>query len=218
MSRPLPKVDLPTLSIKDSQVISGKKVFGAAAMVGLAASSVSTNASMASPETHRAAIGQGTSRHASPSGRAVSAFAAYLASLGSQDQVSKEGLERATSLALTPISSGARYRSDDVGAGWHYIVEYFAGTKALQRAAVLQFVNEHDENAGMSPVCDVEFQVVRSMLIEGGYKESESLGEIGNFLAWDYSKNDITISLVPQATIGTGNQRRDCIRSIRMFG
>jgi len=157
-------------------------------------------------------------KRASSTGRVVSAFATYLASLASQDQVSKEGLERGTSLMLAPISTGARYLSNDVGGGWHYIVEYFAGTKTIQRTAFLLIVNENNENADFSPVCDVEFDAVRSILIKGGYKEHESLGEIGNFLAWEYSKNDITISLLPQATVDTVSQRRDCIRSIRMLG
>lgn len=155
---------------------------------------------------------------ASTTGRVVSAFAMYLSSLASQDQVSKEGLERGTSLVLAPISTGARYRSDDVGGGWHYIVEYFAGTKTIQRAAVLLFVNENNENADFSPVCDAEFDAVRSILIKGGYIEHESLGEIGNFLAWEYLKNDITVSLLPQTTVGAASQRRDCIRSIRVLG
>jgi hypothetical protein len=206
------------LSIKESPVISGKNALGVAAVAGLALSSGMATGRTTAPEVHQAAMGQASAPQVSSSGQVVAAFATYLAGLESQDQISTDGLERGTMLTLTPDASGARYRSGDVGGGWHYFVDYFAGTKTIQRAAILQFVNEHDEYADMSPICGVDFEVVRKILVQGGYSEGESLGEIGNFLAWEYSKNDITISLVLQATPGQRSQRRTCIRSIRTLG
>jgi hypothetical protein len=199
-------------------VISGKKALSVAAVASFAMSWGMAAESMSAPHVHQAAIKQASAPQVSSPGRVVAAFATYLAGLESQDQISREGLQRATALKLTPNSSGARYRSDDVGGGWHYFVDYFAGTKTIQRAAILQFVNEHDEYADMSPVCGVNFEAVRKTLLQSGYSERESLGEIGNFLAWVYSKHDITISLVPQATPGPGSQVRTCIRSIRTLG
>jgi type IV secretion system protein VirD4 len=217
-SRLLPKIDIPTLSIKESTVISGKKVLGVAAVAGLAVSSGMAAGSTFAPQAPQADMAHASAPQGSSSDQVLAAFATYLAGLESQDQISKAGLERGMALTLTPNSSGARYRSGDVGGGWYYFVDYFAGTKTIRRAAIFQFVNEHHEYTDMSPACSVEFGAVRRILVRGGYQERESLGEIGNFLAWEYTKNDITISLVPQATPGPGNQTRTCIRSIRTLG
>jgi hypothetical protein len=167
---------------------SAKRALSVAAIAGLSMSSGVSSGSAAS--THppvQTRIESGA--HDVPStATLVAAFVRYLAGLRAQDEVSKDVLEHAVGLHMAPISSGARYRSDDVGGGWNVFVDYFAGTKTIRPAAVLQFINEHDEYADMSPVCGTEFEAVRAILMQGGYTERESLGEIGNFQAWEYSR------------------------------
>jgi hypothetical protein len=48
--------------------------------------------------------------------------------------------------------------------------------------------------------------------------EREEIGEIGNFLGWYYIRDDIVVSLVPQATEGPGDEPVLCVRSIRTTG
>lgn len=199
-------------------MVSAKKAFNIAAVAGLSISSGMASSAAASTHAPVQTPTEAGAHEVQSTATLVAAFVRYLAGLRAQDEISGECLEHAIGPHMAPISSGARYRSDDVGGGWYVFVDYFAGTKTIRPAAVLQFINEHDEYADMSPVCGTEFEAVRAILTQGGYRERESLGEIGNFQAWEYSKGDITISLLPQATRGPVGYTRTCIRTIRTLG
>lgn len=199
-------------------MISGKKVLGAAAMAGLA---ISASASPRAPAANMPVKAQehaGTRGPNQPASAVVARFAGYLTTLQTPSDITREGVEHGTSLQLSSIDSGARYRSSELGGGWHYFVEYFSGTKTVERNVTLEFVNEHDEYANMSPVCGTDANAVRKVLKQAGYEERESVGEIGNFLGWEYIRNNILISLVPQATAGGDGESHLCIRSIRTTG
>lgn len=218
-SRLLPKADVPTLSIKESHMISGKKVLGAAAVAGLAMSAAAFGQHASAGDAPVPAQEKVNVRGSDKSAASVvTQFAGYLTTLRNPEDITKEGLERGTSVPLGPIDSGARYRSDELGGGWHYFVEYFSGTKTIERNAALEFVNEHDEYANMSPVCGTDANEVRKALKQAGYEERESVGEIGNFLGWEYIRNNILISLVPQATVDGDGKAHLCVRSIRTTG
>lgn len=148
----------------------------------------------------------------------VANFTDYLTTLHAPSDISSEGLERGTSLRFRSLDSGARYVSGGLGGGWNIVVEYFSGTISIERNVSMEFVNDHDEYANMSPVCGTDANVVRKMLKHAGYEEREEIGEIGNFLGWYYIRDDIVVSLVPQATEGPGDEPVLCVRSIRTTG
>jgi hypothetical protein len=190
-----------------------------AALAGLVMSSAApgqhTSAANAPKPTEETVPVRGSDRSAAS---VVKQFAGYLTTLRDPADITKEGLERGTSVRLGAIDSGARYRSDELGGGWYYFVDYFSGTKTIERNAAVQFVNDHNEYANMSPVCGTDANTVRKTLKQAGYEERESVGEIGDFLGWEYIRDNIFISLVPQVTVDGDGKAHLCVRSIRTSG
>jgi hypothetical protein len=138
--------------------------------------------------------------------------------LHAPSDISGEGLVRGTSLRFRSRGSGARYVSGGLGGGWNIVIEYFSGTESIERNVSMQFVNDHNEYASKSPVCGTGANVVCKMLKHAGYEDREEIGEIGNFLGWNYIRHGIVISLIPHATEGPGDEPALCARSIRTTG
>lgn len=142
-------------------------------------------------------------------------FLALLAGLESRDQLSLDRIREVMGITIPhqPGALRAGVASDDLGDGWHYVLNYVPESPSSARGIALSFVNQGRRSAGMEPVCGLGLDAYHNALLAMGYQDVAIPGEIGELRSVRYHKGDITISIVPQ-NVRPGETGRLCVESI----
>ena len=149
-------------------------------------------------------------------------FLELIGGLESRDQLSVDRIREVMGIAI-PLEPGALragVASEDLGGGWHYVLNFVPGSSTNPQGVALSFVNERDRFADMTPICGLDFEAYHNALKAMGFEAEPHHGEIGELRSWRYTKFkpgdgtvDMTISLVPK-NHDRGRSGRLCVQSI----
>jgi hypothetical protein len=143
---------------------------------------------------------------------ALDRFFAFVSTLRSTSELTKENVEQGMGVALGKSEGGMAYRSPVFGKGWTYVVRQLVPTGRLKAGFSFGFFNP-DPSADPGPVCVATLERVRASLVSRGFTEAITPGEIGQIVAWNFVKNDLMFTVTP-ADLATRRDGTECVRVI----
>jgi type IV secretion system protein VirD4 len=213
-ARLLPKVEVPTLQLEGS-VPMGKRTIAIAgltsmALAGFAQSSAASGVTtLGSPMTSPSQ----DSRPAQVAKNALDRFLAFIGTVQSTSELTKESVGKAMGVVLVKSEGGDAYTSPAFAGGWSYGIQRLDLNEQMKTGVKFGFFNA-DEAADPAPICVASLEQVRSALVSHGFVEAATHGEIGEVVAWNFRKHDLVLTVTPYDLVG-GSAEAQCVRVIR---
>jgi hypothetical protein len=180
------------------------------ALAGFAQSSAASGATtLGSPMTSA----RQDSHTAQVAKNALDRFLAFIGSVQSTSELTKENVGKGMGVVLVKSEGGDAYTSPAFAGGWSYGIQRLDSNEQMKTGVKFGFFNA-DESADPAPICAASLEKVRSSLISHGFVEATTHGEIGEVVASNFRKNDLVLTVTPYDLVGRPAEAQ-CIRVIR---
>lgn len=124
----------------------------------------------------------------------VRGYLEYVDRLRDRSDVSLERMQSAIGNQLRREESGSGDTSSVFPEGDWITLSFSDADPATGRAAILHFGSDREPN-GPLPFCRLSFESLRGRLLRAGYAEDRECGELGEVVAWLFSKDDFWIEV-----------------------
>lgn len=137
----------------------------------------------------------------------------FLIGLSSTSEITTESIGRQFGGALMGEDGYFVYRSADLGNGWNYGVKFHAPSRAF-KAGFAFWLSNPDKNADPTPICVLSLDGLRKKLVSHGYKETFDHSETGGVDSVEFSKNDISLTVLASNLLVAPNGD-ECVNAIQ---
>ena len=180
------------------------------ALAGFAQSSAASGATAVGPSLTSPSQ---ASRSGNVAKKALDRFLAFIETVQSTSDLTKENVGKGMGVTLVKIDGGDAYTSPAFAGGWSYGIQRLDPNQQTKTGVKFGFFNA-DEAADPAPICVATLEQVRSALVSHGFVEATTHGEVGEVVAWNFRKSDLVLTVTPYDLVG-GSAERRCVRVIR---